>query len=359
MSLEIQSEKQIKNLKPFLKVLSGQKADHIPHWFMRQAGRYLPEYWELRVKAGGFLNMVYNPDQASEVTMQPIRRFGMDAAILFSDILVIPHALGQDLRFETGEGPKLQALQTEKDFAQLSLDKIDEVLNPIYGTVSQTRQKLKDENFSSTTLIGFAGSPWTVACYMVEGGGSKTFEKTKKWAYGDPTSFQKLIDILVKATSHYLIKQIEAGAEAIQLFDSWSNILDTQNFDQWVIKSTQAIIKKVRITYPDIPVIGFPRDAGEKTLSYVQGTDIQAVGIDFARDPQWVKQTIQPHCIVQGNLDPVMLLTGGKAMEEAVMKILESWSDHPFIFNLGHGVIKETDPANIEKLCDIIRNFKA
>ena len=202
--------------KPILKILNNQTTDHIPFWFMRQAGRYLPEYRELRAQAGGFLDLVYNPENACEITIQPIRRFGMDAAILFSDILVIPQALGQDLKFETGEGPKLNALKTSADIENLNPENIHQTLSPIYETVSLTREKLKEENYDQTTLIGFAGSPWTLSCYMIEGGGSKTFAQTKKWAQSDPKSFQKLIDILVKATSEYLIKQIEAGAEVIQ-----------------------------------------------------------------------------------------------------------------------------------------------
>ncbi len=216
--------KSQKTDKILLQTLRGEKTRSVPFWFMRQAGRYLPEYRELRKKAGGFLDLVYNPEHASEVTMQPIRRFRMSAAILFSDILVTPQALGQDLRFETGEGPKLNALQTDQDIDKLNLDDIDKTLNPIYDTVRLTRQKLNDEGFDDTALIGFAGSPWTVACYMIEGGGSKTFEKTKIWAYQNPKSFQKLMDVLVAATSHYLIKQIESGWIRIILINGWLSL---------------------------------------------------------------------------------------------------------------------------------------
>ena len=290
--------------------------------------------------------------------MQPIRRFGMSAAILFSDILVIPQALGQDLRFETGEGPKLNALQSDKDFENLNLDKIDEVLSPIYETVALTRQKLKSENFDDTALIGFAGSPWTVACYMIEGGGSKTFGQTKNWAYSNPSSFQKLMDILIQATSYYLIKQVEAGAQALQLFDSWSGILDNTQFQKWSIDPTKKIIEIVRETYPDIPFIGFPRDSGDKSVSYAQQTGINAIGLDYSMSPKWARDNLQNLMPVQGNLDPHCLLVGGQLLETQANKILETLADKPFIFNLGHGVIKETPPVHVEKLCEIIRNFK-
>ena len=349
---------QLKNDR-YLRALLKQPVDRTPVWMMRQAGRYLPEYRDLRQQAGGFLNLVYNPDHASEVTIQPIRRFGMDAAILFSDILVIPQALGQDLRFETGEGPKLKALQTDDDINQLDLEKIDDVLNPIYETVKLTREKLRLENFNKTALIGFAGSPWTVACYMVEGGGSKTFEATKKWAYAKPESFQKLIDILVQATSHYLIKQVDAGAEALQLFDSWSGVLDTHNFDRWVIDPTAQIVENIKEKYPDIPIIGFPRDAGEKSITYAKKTRIQAIGLDFSMAPEWARDNLQPLMPIQGNLDPVTLLSGGAALEKSANHILEIFAHKPFIFNLGHGVIKETPPEHVEKLCKIIRDFKS
>lgn len=350
-------ENQLKT-KLFLQSLAGKKTENVPFWFMRQAGRYLPEYRDLRKQAGGFLDLVYNPENASEVTMQPIRRFGMSAAILFSDILVIPQALGQHLRFETGEGPKLKALRDNEDVSNLNPSTIDETLNPIYETVKLTRQKLSSEGFDDTALIGFAGSPWTVACYMIEGGGSKTFEKTKIWAYQNPQSFQKLMDVLVEATSHYLIKQIEAGAEAVQLFDSWSGVLDTHNFNQWVIKPTKDIIARVKSTHPDIPVIGFPRNAGDKAIPYAKQTNIHALGLDFSVSPEWAAKNLQSLCPVQGNLDPVTLLTGGDTMKTAAQNILETFADKPFIFNLGHGVIKETPPEHVAQLCEMIRNFK-
>ena len=344
--------------KPFLKVLNNQSADHIPCWFMRQAGRYLPEYRALREEAGGFLNMVYSPENASEITLQPIRRFKMDAAILFSDILVIPQALGQKLEFVAGEGPKLEGLCNEEGLKVLDLSNIDDVLSPIYETIKLTRKKLIDEGFNKTALIGFAGSPWTVATYMVEGGGSKTYEKVKSWAYGNPETFQKLIDILVASTTHYLIKQIEAGVEAVQLFDSWSGVLDEANFNKWVIDPTAQIVGNVREKYPDTPIIGFPRGAGTMTKTYADKTGITAIGLDFTMPLDWARDNLQSALPVQGNLDPMTLLTGGKALKTAALHILDSLSDQPFVFNLGHGVIKETPPEHVEQLVNIIRNYK-
>ena len=345
----------LKILNPNEKI---NKQDPIPFWFMRQAGRDLPEYRELRKQAGGFLDLVYDPEQASEVTLQPIKRFGMSAAILFSDILVIPQALGQDLKFETGEGPRLNALENLNDIENLNLENIDQTLSPIYETVSLTREKLNHENFDDTALIGFAGSPWTVACYMVEGRGNKTFDKTQKWAVETPDVFQKLIDILVTATSHYLIKQIEAGAQIIQLFDSWSGLLDQENFDRWVTKPTMDIIQNVRNVYPDIPIIGFPREAATMAISYAKITGINAIGLDYSMKPDWARDNLQNILPVQGNLDPQILLEGGENLEKTTHHILETFSDKPFIFNLGHGIIKETPPQHVAQLCEMIRNFK-
>jgi len=344
--------------KLILKALAGQKTQTVPFWFMRQAGRYLPEYRELRSQAGGFLNMVYNPKNAAEVTVQPLRRFNMSAAILFSDILVIPQALGQRLEFMAGEGPKLEALHNGSDLSKLDTDNIDKILDPVYETVQTVRQKLNQENFDDTALIGFAGAPWTVATYMVEGGGSKTFEKTKKWAYGDPKSFTQLIDIITHATIHYLKKQIEAGAEVIQIFDSWSGVLNEHNFEQWVINPTAKIITALKADYPDTPIIGFPRGAGSMATHYANKTGITAIGLDFTVERDWARDNLQPLMPVQGNLDPVTLLTGGQAMIDEATQILETFSEKSFIFNLGHGVIKETPIEHVEKLSQFIRDYK-
>jgi uroporphyrinogen decarboxylase len=342
------------NNKTLIENLSGKTTDQVPFWFMRQAGRYLPEYRDLRKNKGGFLDMVYDPKAASEVTLQPIRRFGMKGSILFSDILVIPHALGQKVEFESGHGPKLMPLRSEKDLSVLDIQHIDKTLSPVYETVKLVKSKLATENFEDTALIGFAGSPWTVACYMVDGGGSKTFDQTKRWAYGDPEGFQKLIDIVVEATIHYLVKQVEAGAEALQLFDSWSGILDEENFTRWVIRPSRKIVEGVKTKYPDIKIIGFPREAGVYYADYAKKTGVDALGVDFSIDLNYLPDDIP----LQGNLDPSYLLVGGDAMIGAARKILDTMRGRPFIFNLGHGVIKETPPEHVEQLSDFIRTYR-
>ncbi|MCI5060098.1 MAG: uroporphyrinogen decarboxylase [Alphaproteobacteria bacterium] len=349
------------NTKTLLECLKGRRGNAVPFWLMRQAGRYLPEYRKLRSSTGGFLDLVYDPKKAAEVTMQPIRRFGMNGAILFSDILVIPHALGQPVTFEAGEGPKLSPILIAEDFKKLNVERIDRTLEPIYETVSNVVHGLKAEGFDDTAMIGFAGSPWTVACYMIEGGGSKVFEATKYWAYRHPESFSELINIISGATLHYLSRQIEAGAEAIQIFDSWSGILNSENFARWVIEPTKSIVDALKKRHPDIPVIGFAREAGVKLEDYALGSGVDAIGIDYSMPPEWVRDHIQIHKPVQGNLDPVALLAGGDTLKKSATHILEVFSTgkNPFIFNLGHGVIKDTAPECVEELCEIIREFKA
>ena len=337
--------------KPFLKALKRQKVDHIPFWFMRQAGRYLPEYRDLREKAGGFLDMAYNPDFATEVTLQPIRRFGMDAAIIFSDILVIPHALGQDLSFVHGEGPKLGPY----NFNKLGYDNFDSILNPVYQALEKTKKSLSNEGFKNTALIGFAGAPWTVATYMIEGGSSRDFLKIKTMAYKNPEEFSKLINLLIEATSKYLINQIKAGAEAIQIFDSWASALDHTQFFKWVIEPNAAIVKKIRIAFPEIPIIGFPRAVGPNYIPFANITGVDAIGIDPQIDPAWAAKNIQPKITVQGNLDPLCLLAGGKILEDTARNILQTLGNGPFIFNLGHGIHKDTPPEHVEFLVKIIR----
>ncbi len=341
--------------KKFLSALQGEVQTVPPFWFMRQAGRYLPEYRELRQKAGGFLDMVYNPEFAIEVTMQPLRRFDMDAAILFSDILVIPHALGQKLEFVAGEGPKLDAVRDLEALGKLSFS--DSILDPVYDSVSGIRSAMGKEGFDEAALIGFAGAPWTVATYMVEGGGSKTFGHVKKWAYGDAAGFQKLIDLIADTTIHYLGRQIESGAEAIQIFDSWAGALDEQQFSRWVIQPTAKIVKSLKEKYPHIPLIGFPKGAGLLYRDYAAQTDIDVLGLD-AQMPLGFAQELQKNVPVQGNLDPVCLLTGGDVLRENALRILEKLSGGPFVFNLGHGVIKETPPEHVQQLSEIIKGWQ-
>ncbi|MCB1651681.1 MAG: uroporphyrinogen decarboxylase [Alphaproteobacteria bacterium] len=334
----------------FLETLAGHKTEKIPFWFMRQAGRYLPEYRTLRAQKGGFLEMAMDPSAACEITMQPIRRFGMDAAIIFSDILVIPMALGQDLRFETGEGPKLGAL----DINALSYSSFSR-LDPVYEALEKTRTALKTEGFEQTALIGFAGAPWTVATYMVEGGSSKDFHKTRLMAYQDPQAFADLIDILIESTAAYLINQIKAGAQALQIFDSWAGALDAQSFNRWVIQPTCKIVELIRAEYPHVPIIGFPKGAGYNALKYAQNTGITALGLDAQIPTDWAARALQPLMPVQGNLDPFILLAGGDALVMATERIINDLKDTPFIFNLGHGIHKDTPVEHVEQLVKIIR----
>lgn len=342
-----------------LSALHGHKNTHIPFWLMRQAGRYLPEYRELRAHKGGFLDMLYDPEAASEVTLQPIRRFGMDGAILFSDILVIPQALGQDLTFEKGEGPRLPPIRDLADIDRLvPADEIDQTLSPIYQTVRNVRAKLLAEKFSHVTSLGFAGSPWTVACYMIEGGGSRDFETARTMVLKQGSLFERLLEKLIPATAHYLSQQIEAGVQAIQLFDSWSGVLDEGLFNACVIQPTQTLVNLVKSKYPDIPIIGFPRGAGLYAAGYAVKTGIQALSIDYTYPAERARDEIQSQGIcIQGNLDPARLLTGGDALKNETLRILDVLSSGPFIFNLGHGVIKETPPEHVAELTRLIRNY--
>lgn len=339
-------------LKPMLAALTGETRARPPFWLMRQAGRYLPEYRELRAKAGSFLDLCYNPDFAVEVTLQPLRRYGMDAAILFSDILVVPHALGQPLAYLEGEGPKLDPVRRTEELFRLSRDRFHETLEPVYETVRRLSVTLPTD----TTLIGFAGAPWTVACYMVEGGGSKEYAHVKRWAYGDPAGFAQLIDLLVEVTADYLCTQIDAGAETVQLFDSWAGVLPIGPFRRWVIEPTRRIVALVKARHPDVPIIGFPRGAGHAYEDYVADSGVDAVGLDTTVSPLWAARNLQSRLPVQGNLDPILLATGGKALGEATAEILEALAARPFVFNLGHGVIQSTPP---EHVADLARQLRA
>jgi len=337
--------------KPFLRALAGETLARPPVWLMRQAGRYLPEYRALRAKAGSFLDLCYTPELAAEVTLQPIRRYGFDAAILFSDILVVPHALGQALDYVEGEGPKLEPVTDAAGIARLSAGRLHEVLGPVYETVGRVKAQLPPE----TALIGFAGAPWTVATYMVEGGGSKEYAAVKGLAYGAPETFARLIDLLVEATSAYLLRQIEAGAEAVQLFDSWAGVLPEPEFERWVVQPTRRIVEAVRSGAPDVPVIGFPRGAGLLYERYLAGTGVDAVGLDTTVPPGWAARALQPKAAVQGNLDPVFLAAGGAAMIRAADAIVEALGRGPFVFNLGHGVLQKTPPEHVAALLRHLR----
>lgn len=334
-------------MKTLLRALAGEIVTPPPVWLMRQAGRFLPEYQEVRAKAGGFLKLVYTPELAAEVTLQPVRRFGMDAAILFSDILVVPQMLGQQLEFVEGEGPKLGPLNIDA----LKQSGFEEFSAPVWETVKLVKAQLPD----ACTLIGFSGSPWTVACYMIEGGGSETFENARQFARSKPAEFEKLIDRIITATLVYLEGQIEAGAEVIQLFDSWSGKCD--NFQRWVVEPTAALVMILRAKYPKIPIIGFPRLASQQHLgAYGIHTGVSAIGLDTTVDLDWATSSLAKRATLQGNLDPELLIKGGEDMKAGIEKILGYAKQRPWIFNLGHGVDKTTPPEHVAELVKIIRS---
>jgi uroporphyrinogen decarboxylase len=336
--------------KPLLDVLNGAVRDVPPMWLMRQAGRYLPEYRALRAEKGGFLELAYDSDCACEITLQPIRRFGFDGAILFSDILVIPHAMGQDLWFEAGEGPRLAPKLLESNWRDLVPQ--PGRLDPIYDTVRKVKATLPE----STTFLGFAGSPWTVATYMIAGQGSKDHADARTMAYAQPEEFGALIDAIVANTVDYLSKQIQAGVDAVQLFDSWAGSLSPAQFDRWVITPNAAIVKALKKLHPDAPIIGFPKGAGAKLLDYAKGVGADAIGIDETIDPVWANANLPKGLPVQGNLDPMALLAGGEPLEEAVKRIRAAFAGRPHIFNLGHGISQFTPIAHVEKLISLVRN---
>jgi uroporphyrinogen decarboxylase len=317
---------------------------------MRQAGRYLPEYREVRAKAADFVELCLTPLLAAELTLQPIRRYGMDGAILFSDILMLPHALGQKLAYHEGEGPVLERIEDPAGVARLNLERVGSTLDPVCEAARRVRGALD----SRTTLIGFAGAPWTVATYMVEGGVSRDFRRVKSWAYRDPQAFGALIDLLTEATIEYLTGQIEAGVEIVQLFDSWAGILPEPAFVRWVIEPTGRIVAGLKRRFPNYPVIGFPRGAGMLHERYLRETGVDGIGIDTAVPPRYGRQTLQPLGTVQGNLDPVLLIAGGAALEEAVLGLRRILGRGPYIFNLGHGVLPETPPENVQALARLL-----
>jgi uroporphyrinogen decarboxylase len=328
--------------KPLLNVLRGERQERPPVWFMRQAGRYLSEYRELRAQKGGFLELVHDSDAAAEVTLQPIRRFGFDGAILFSDILVIPNALGQDLWFEEGEGPRLAPKLI--DHALTGLKPASDRLSAIYQTVAKVKAALPPE----TTLLGFAGSPWTVATYMIAGQGSKEQAEARRYAYRDPQAFGEIIDAIVAMTVDYLSGQIDAGADAVQLFDSWAGSLSPAQFDDWVIAPTVRVVSELRARHPDTPIIGFPKGAGGKLIAYAKATGVDALGIDETVDPVWASTCLPAGLPVQGNLDPLALIAGGATLSKAITHILEAFADRPHIFNLGHGILPDTPISHVE-----------
>jgi len=335
-----------------LDTLKGANLPRRPLWLMRQAGRYLPEYRALRAEKGGFLPLVYDSEAAAEITLQPIRRFGFDGAILFSDILIVPYAMGQDLQFLAGEGPHLSPRLANAALAQLAA--VPDRLDPIYRTVALCREQLTDD----VTMLGFAGAPWTVATYMVNGEGSRDQHETRAMAYGDPAAFGAIIDAIANVTVEYLIGQIRAGAEAVQLFDSWSGSLAPDEFERWVIAPTVRIVEQVHAACPGVPVIGFPKGAGEKLAAYARETGIDAVGVDETIDPVWAARELPAGMPVQGNLDPLLLLAGGQALTDRAKFVLDCFADRPHVFNLGHGIGKETPIAHVEALLAAVRGWQ-
>jgi uroporphyrinogen decarboxylase len=341
--------------KPLLQALNGKAIWPPPLWLMRQAGRYLPEYRALRAQVPDFIALCTSPDLATEVTLQPMRRFGFDAAILFSDILLLPWALGRGLAYREGEGPVLPPLRSAAEVAALDLSRLSAAIAPVVQTVRQVRRALGKEGFTRAALIGFAGAPFTVACYMVEGGGSRDFVETRTMAYADAYLFSCLIDRLTEATISYLAAQIDAGAEAIMLFDTWAGILPPSQFRTYVERPTREIVAALRNSHPAVPIIGFPRLAGLLLGEYVAETKLQAVGMDTATDPAGVISRVPPTVTLQGNLDPLSAVVGGAVMQSETDVILRAMRGRPFVFNLGHGIVPQTPPEHVTELVRLVR----
>jgi uroporphyrinogen decarboxylase len=337
--------------KPLLDVLAGERQAVPPIWLMRQAGRYLPEYRKVRQRIDNFLDLCFNPELATEVTLQPIRRFGFDAAILFSDILVIPHALGQRVSFTQADGPRLDALGGADGLRKLRHELDHERLAPVYETIGRVKERLP----RNVTLLGFCGAPWTLATYMIAGAGTADQLPAREFAYRYPDMFKVLIDVLVEASASYLIRQFEAGVDAVQIFDTWAGVVASDEFDRCCIEPCARIAAAVRARIPTAKIIGFPRGAGSKLRRYIAAVPVDAVGLDWTIDLGFAREQLQTQKPIQGNLDPVALLAGGTALDRAVDRILESFAAGPFIFNLGHGVLPDTPIAHVEKLVARVR----
>jgi uroporphyrinogen decarboxylase len=331
--------------------LKGEAVTPPPIWLMRQAGRYLPEYREVRRKVGSFLDLCHTPELAAEVTLQPLRRFDLDAAIVFSDILIVPYALGQKVEFIEGEGPRLEPVRNGKDLARLDRTAAEGRLGPVYETLRRVVAGLP----AGVPVIGFCGAPWTVATYMVEGAGSKDQAEARLWAYRDPAGFQQLIDLLVETSIDYLQHQVEAGAGALQIFDSWAGGLPEDEFARWCIAPTQAIVAGVKRRAPEIPIIGFPRGCGALAEAYAAQTGVDAIGCDTAVPLAYMRDRLQSRLPVQGNLDPLLLVAGGRQLEARVGEILAALGSKPFVFNLGHGIVPETPPEHVARLVELVK----
>ena len=342
-------------MKPLLRVLEGIREPVPPIWLMRQAGRYLPEYRALREKAGSFLELCFDPKCAAEITVQPIRRFGFDAAILFSDILVVPHALGQRVTFTEGEGPQLDAIEDVTSLRRLRHEINHEQLEPVYEAIGRVKENLP----TAVALLGFCGAPWTLATYMIAGRGTIDQRPARLFAYRFPQAFAQLIDLLVEASASYLTRQFVAGVDAVQIFDTWAGILPAGEFHSWCVEPCARIVAAVRNKIPKAKIIGFPRGAGTGLTSYVQAVPVDAIGLDWTLDLAFARDHIQRKRPVQGNLDPLALLAGGGALDRATDAILEAFADGPFVFNLGHGVLPDTPIAHVERLVSRVRGAPA
>ena len=338
--------------KPILRVLSGEDVWPPPVWLMRQAGRYLPEYRAIKDSSGGFIARCTNPDLATEITLQPIRRFGMDAAILFSDILILPWALGQDVAFHDGVGPVLAPIREAASLDRLAPARVAEATAPVLETIRRLRAALPE----ACTLIGFCGSPFTVACYMVEGGGSRDFPETRGMAYADPELFGRLMDLLVASTTDYLSAQIAAGAEVVMLFDTWAGMLSPNQFLRHVVGPTARIVEALNARHPGVPVIGFPRLAGLYAGMYAERTGVDGVALDTGTDPARAAASVAESVAIQGNLDPMALIAGGAPMRAEISSILGALRGRPHIFNLGHGILPQTAPEHVAELVGFLRS---
>jgi len=339
--------------KKILRALAGETQDTPPIWMMRQAGRYLPEYRATREKAGDFLSLCYNPELAAEVTLQPIRRYGFDAAILFADILLVPQALGADLWFVTGEGPRLSTITSEADFAALKpADAIHDTTEPVYETIRLLSRELPGD----TALIGFAGAPWTVATYMIAGRGTPDQGPAHALRHANPALFEALLDRITKATILYLSQQIEAGAEVVKIFDSWAGSLQGGDFEKYALEPCREITAALKAKFPAVPVIGFPRGAGDKNIGFSKATGVDCVALDNGLDATWAAANVQIDGCVQGNLDPSHMVTGGQPLIDATRAIVQTFAKGPHIFNLGHGITPDADPENVQLMVDTVRD---
>ena len=337
--------------KALLQVLRSQPAERTPVWLMRQAGRYLPEYREVRSKAKDFIDFCFRPDLAAEATLQPLRRFDLDAAIVFSDILVIPLALGQKVWFEEGLGPRLDPLEQAADLEGLSAEGLEDRLGAVYQTLEAVAADLP----AGKALIGFAGAPWTLASYMIEGRTSRDFQKLKRFAYGQPEVFERLLGLLSEAVARHLVAQVRAGAEVVQIFDSWAGVLPEPELLAWSLAPMARIAEQLRKQCPEVPVIAFPRGAGVAYEAFAERGGFDALGLDTTVPRSWAARELQLKAVVQGNLDPVKLLVGGAALSQGVDEILEAFGDDRFVFNLGHGVLPETPPEHVAALIARVR----